>query len=134
MALKPIIDFGKQPHANAFLTLGEFEDEYFYNMVVGFDPDTDAIGLVQTNKREDLFNDKYAFYSKTSKRMIEHFAQTAKELKKFVSDGMVIEIGSNDGIMQDAWRGLGVRCIGVEPSANVAQIAKDGGHEVIVDF
>ena len=44
--LKPVIDFGKMPIANAFLTPDQFADEYFYQMVLGYDPETLAIGLV----------------------------------------------------------------------------------------
>ena len=43
-------------------------------------------------------------------------------------------MGSNDGIMLEAWKNLGVRAIGVEPSRNVAEASKSKGHEVIMKF
>lgn len=136
MSYIPVINFGKQPtHANGFVTKEEFGTEPFYDMVIGFDEETDAIRLMEPAAREVMFNDKYAFYSKTSKKMQKHFADTAEELKDFLGDGEVaVEIGSNDGIMQDAWKALGKQCIGVEPSGNVAEIAKNAGHTVIDGF
>lgn len=133
--IKPYINLGKQPkHANGFLTPEEFGKEEFFNMEIGFDQETKAVRLMEPCARELMFNDHYAFFSKTSQRMIRHFAETARHLMPFVKRGVVVEIGSNDGIMQDAWRDLGIKCIGVDPSANVAAEAQSHGHEVVVDF
>ena len=132
--LSPVIDFGQMPIANAFLTEDQFKDEYFYNMVLGYDPATHAIGLVNTVPPEKMFHDHYAFFSSTSKGMQKHFQETAEKLLPITGKGIVVEIGSNDGIMLEAWKNLGVRAIGVEPSANVAEVSKSRGHDVIVKF
>lgn len=136
MSYIPVINLGRQPkHANGYLTKEEIGTEEFFNMVIGYDPETDAIKLMETTPREVMFNDQYAFYSKTSKRMADHFAQTADDLKYFLrGDQVVVEIGSNDGIMQDAWMHLGKKCIGIEPSGNVAAIARLSGHTVYKEF
>lgn len=132
--LKPIIDFGKMPIANAFLNKNQFGDEFFFNMVIGYDHKTKAIGLVNTVPPEKMFHENYAFFSSTSKGMIKHFAETAKKLLPYAKKGIVVEMGSNDGIMLEAWKDLGVRAIGVEPSKNVADVSKNKGHEVINAF
>lgn len=132
--LQPVISFGKMPIANAFLTPDEFSSEYFYDMVLGFDPKTSAIGLLNKVPPEKMFHENYAFFSSTSKGMQSHFRQTAEKLIPFAKKGMVVEIGSNDGIMLEAWKNLGVRAIGVEPSKNVAEVSKLKGHDVIIDF
>ena len=132
--LNPVIDFGRMPIANAFLTPDQFETEYFYHMVLGYDPKTKAIGLVNTVPLSKLFHDHYAFYSSTSKGMQIHFADTAEKLLPYVKKGLVVELGSNDGIMLEAWKSLGVPAIGVEPSKNVAKVSKSKGHDVIVKF
>ncbi len=67
--LNPIIDFGRMPIANAFLTPDQFENEYFYNMILGYDPKTKAIGLVNKVPPEKMFHENYAFFSSTSKGM-----------------------------------------------------------------
>ena len=98
-SLKSVIDFGRMPIANAFLAPEEFASEYFYDMVVGYDRATDAIGLVNTVPPEKMFHGNYAFFSSTSKGMQKHFRETAEKLKPLVGEGMVVEVGSNDGIV-----------------------------------
>ncbi len=132
--LRPVIDFGKMPIANAFLTKEQFKDEFFYDMVIGFDPKTSAIGLVHTIPPEKMFHENYAFFSSTSKGMQKHFAETAKKLLPYAESSVVVEIGSNDGIMLEAWRELGVKAVGVEPSKNVADASRSRGHDVIGGF
>lgn len=132
--LNPIINFGKMPIANSFCTPDQFAQEYFYQMVLGFDSKTKAIGLVNRVPPENLFHDHYAFYSSTSKGMQIHFAQTAKKLLPIAKKGLVVELGSNDGIMLEAWRKLRVPAIGVEPSRNVAEVSIAAGHNVIIKF
>src|SRR3990167_3555802 len=132
--LQPVIDFGQMPIANAFLTPDQFAEEFFYHMVVGYDPKTQAIGLVNTVAPEKMFHDHYAFFSSTSKGMQIHFRQTAEKLLPYAKKGIVVEVGSNDGIMLEAWKELGVKAIGVEPSRNVALVSKAKGHQVINDF
>ncbi len=109
--LTPAIDFGKMPIANAFLTPAEFSSEFFYDMIVGYDPKTKAIGLVNTVPPEKMFHENYAFFSSTSKGMQSHFRETAQKLLPYAKKGIVVEIGSNDGIMLDAWREFGVKAI-----------------------
>lgn len=132
--LQPAIDFGKMPIANAFLTPEQFASEYFYPMVVGYDPATQAIGLVHRVPPEKMFHSEYAFFSSTSKGMQKHFRQTAEKLLSYAGEGIVVEVGSNDGIMLEAWKDLGVRAVGIEPSANVAAVSRGRGHWVIERF
>ncbi|KKR91463.1 MAG: hypothetical protein UU42_C0011G0009 [Candidatus Woesebacteria bacterium GW2011_GWA1_41_13b] len=132
--LKPVINFGKMPIANAFLVPEQFKDEYFYEMILGYDPVSKAIGLVNKVPAEKMFHENYAFFSSTSKGMQTHFRNTAKKLLPYADKAIVVEMGSNDGIMLEAWKDLGVRAIGVEPSKNVADVSRSRGHEVINEF
>lgn len=132
--MKPMIDFGKMPIANAFLLPEQFKDEYFYQMIVGYDPATYAIGLINKVPPEKMFHENYAFFSSTSKGMQIHFRQTAEKLLSYAGKGLVVEMGSNDGIMLEAWKDLGVAALGVEPSKNVAEVSRAKGHQVINKF
>src|SRR3989338_4126807 len=132
--LKPVIDFGKMPIANGFLMPKQFKDEYFFNMVLGYDPVTHAIGLINKVSPEKMFHGNYPFFSSTSKGMQIHFRETAEKLLSHAGKGIVVEMGSNDGIMLQAWKDLGVLAIGVEPSKNVAEVSRGKGHEVITKF
>lgn len=132
--LKPVIDFGKMPIANGFLAPDQFATEYFYDLILGFDPKTKAVGLVNKVPLEKMFHDHYAFYSSTSTGMQLHFAKTAEKLLPYAKKGLVVELGSNDGIMLEAWKNLGIPALGVEPSKNVADFSKSRGHDVIIQF
>ena len=102
--LKPVIDFGRMPIANGFLSPDQFATEYFYDLILGFDPETKAVGLVNKVPLEKMFHDHYAFYSSTSKGMQLHFAKAAEKLLPYAKKGLVVELGSNDGIMLEAWK------------------------------
>jgi SAM-dependent methyltransferase len=47
---------------------------------------------------------------------------------------MVIEIASNDGYLLQNFVEAGIPCLGIEPAANVARVARDKGIETIVQF
>jgi methylation protein EvaC len=49
-------------------------------------------------------------------------------------DPLVVEIGSNDGTMLQHFKGAGIRCLGVEPSTNVAAAARQRGLDMIDAF
>lgn len=132
--LEPVIDFGKMPVSNAFLMPEDFDKEYFFHMLLGYDAKTCAIGLINKVPPEKMFHDHYAFYSSTSKGMQKHFKETAEKLLPYANKGMVVEIGSNDGIMLEAWKNLGVEALGIEPSQNVAKVSEGRGHKVINKF
>ena len=85
-----------------------------------------------------MFNENYAFFSGTSRMMGEHFKNFSKYLLKNYlknsADPFVVEIGSNDGIMLQNFAKKGIRHLGVEPSANVAEVAAKKGINTIVEF
>lgn len=135
------ISFGKMPAANAFLRKEELEkEEYMYDMEVGFCEECKMVQLIEMPPYEKYIvpdavgKTNYAFYSSTSKFMEEHFAELAKEVEeRFLEEGdKVLEIGSNDGIMLKAFKKNSA--LGVEPSDNVADIARRLGIETISEF
>jgi methylation protein EvaC len=129
-AIKPFVSFGKQPIANGFLTKDQFKDEYFFDLEVAFCSNCMMVQLVSQPEREKMFNENYAFFSSTSKRMAEHFKGFANFIRKDYfhdKDPFVVELGSNDGIMLRNFAQANIRHLGVEPSANVAEEARKNG-------
>ena len=136
-SIAPFIDFGRMPIANGFLSPDEFVREYFFNLRVGFCPECKMVQLTEQVEREKMFHDHYAFFSSTSRRMAAHFEQFAADAKKTLAgkaDPFVAEIGSNDGIMLKHFAKDGIRHLGIEPSANVAEIAIKQGINTISRF
>ena len=133
----PFVDFGKMPIANAFSNKKDLENEYFFPMKVGFCENCNMVQLLEQPDREKMFHDSYAFFSSTSSYMIKHFSKFANEvasLQNLDKKSFVVEIGSNDGIMLQNFQKDNIPCLGIEPSTNVANVAKDKGIDVMTEF
>lgn len=136
-AYEPFISFGKQPIANGFLSKENFAKEYFFEMKVGYCAKCGMVQLVEQPDREQMFNENYAFFSGTSRLMAVHFQEFAEHvIQDYLrdKDPFVVEIGSNDGIMLQHFAAKKIRHLGIEPSANVAQVAIDKGINTITEF
>ena len=131
------IDFGKMPIANAFASKEDLENEYFFSMKVGFCENCKMVQLVEQPSREKMFHENYAFFSSTSENMRRHFQKFSKsveELQKLNCKSFVVEIGCNDGIMLENFVANNVPCLGIEPSKNVANVAREKNIEIINEF
>ena len=135
--MSAFMSFGKQPIANGFLTREQFPKEYFYDLEVAVCPRCSLFQLVEQPAPETMFHGDYAFFSQTSRGMQDHFESFAKWVmaEKLPSENaFVLELGSNDGIMLRHFTAAGIRCLGVEPSANVAAVARRSGVDTISEF
>lgn len=134
----PCLSLGQSPIANAFLRQEDLgKEELFFPLELGFCERCLMAQLVHTVDRDKLFHKSYAYYSSISKAMTEHFRCFAEDLTKEFLTGdqpLVVELGSNDGILLQAFDQARVRVLGVEPSANVAAVAREKGLETIVAF
>ena len=123
--VKPFMTFGKMPLANGFLDKKDFDNEFSYEMEVGF---SEKVSLFQLNEfphPKKIFNDKYPFFSGSSEYMKTHFYKYAEWLQKefLKSDSKLIEIGSNDGTFLKNFVKTNIDYIGFEPSKSVADQA-----------
>lgn len=134
--LVPVLDLGQQPLANAFRSAADTTEEYFFPLQVGFAEESKMVQLMVQPPPELMFHEDYAFFSGTSKHMAQHFEDFhASVLELGVGqDGFVVEIGSNDGILLRHFAERGMRHLGVEPSGNVAEVARAAGLEVLSSF
>lgn len=135
--IAPFLDFGRMPIANGFLTPDQFADEYFFDLRVAHCPRCSMVQLTELVDRSRMFHENYAFFSSTSAWMQRHFAAFAAfVLERYVAadDPFVVEIGSNDGIMLRHFAERGIRHLGIEPSANVADVARSRGVNTIGEF
>ena len=125
-----LMSFGQMPLGNGFVKEQHPEEEYFFEMSISVN---NEIGLLQLEEQPDpkkMFHESYAFFSRSSAFMKEHFKNMAQEItnlldEKFSRDEsqFVVEIGSNDGVMLEHLVNNGIKCLGVEPSLNVAEYA-----------
>ena len=124
--IKPFMSFGKMPIANGFLSKKNFKKEFFFKMEVGFSKELSLFQLNDHPKPTLMFNKNYPFFTSSSQCMINHFRQYSKWIKKnyFKNVKNIIEIGSNDGSFLKNFKSKNVNILGVEPSKNVANLAK----------
>ncbi len=135
--IAPFISFGKMPIANGFLSPEQFASEYFFELQVAFCGHCGMVQLLEQPAREQMFNENYAFYSSTSQGMKIHFQSFAEHVKRDYlksPDPFVVEIGSNDGIMIQNFAFQKIRHLGIEPSANVAAVARQKGIQTVCAF
>lgn len=135
--IAPFISFGKMPIANGFLSPGQFASEYFFDLQVVFCGHCRMVQLLEQPAREQMFNENYAFYSSTSQGMKIHFKSFAEHVRQDYlksPDPFVVEIGSNDGIMIQNFALQKIRHLGIEPSANVAAVARQKGIQTVCAF
>jgi SAM-dependent methyltransferase len=125
------------PRAGEYLKKEELsKPEISYPLDVYFCKSCTSVQLLDVIPREVLFEDYRYLSSVASKSVIEHFEAYAKEIKErfFKSNGLVVEIACNDGILLKPLCDIGVRAIGVDPAVNIVKVAKERGLEVINDY
>jgi methylation protein EvaC len=132
------ISYGNMPIANGFLKKEDFSTEYKFEMKVSFCDNCKMFQLIDQPDPKMMFHENYAFFSSTSKSMEIHFEKMAKNyFLNFIpnkEEAFVVELGSNDGIMLQHFAKLGIKHLGVEPSSNVAEVAREKGVECISAF
>jgi SAM-dependent methyltransferase len=85
---------------------------------------------------EDIFSD-YAYFSSYSDSWVAHaraYVEMAVERFGLGPDSLVMEVASNDGYLLRHVVERGIPALGIEPAANVAEVARDLGIETIVRF
>ena len=136
--ISPFMTFGRMPIANGFLTEAEIRSEYFFELAPAFCSRCGTVQLMEQPPPEEMFHEQYAFHSSTSACMQAHFAALAglvmDRVLKGRADPFVVELGSNDGIMLRHFKNARVRHLGIEPSANVADVARAQGIRTISAF
>lgn len=136
--IEPFMSFGKMPIANGFLTADQITSEYFFELAPAFCGHCGMFQLIDQPAPEKMFHENYAFFSSTSRHMQAHFKEFAELVMSRVfpgrNDPFVVELGSNDGIMLRHFKDAGYRHLGIEPSENVAEVARAQGIQTLSEF
>ena len=135
--VKPFINFGEMPIANAFICKKDINTEYKFELKIGFCNECKMVQLFEQPAREKMFHENYSFFSSTSNYMIEHFKNFYRtvKLKQNLNDkSFVLELGCNDGILLNNFKKSNIGCLGIEPSENVADVAIEKGLNIIKEF
>ncbi len=134
----PFADLQNCPPSNAMLTKEcLYEPEIYYPLVVEV---CDRCYLAQVDEHKsarEIFDSDYTYFSSFSRSWLEHaarYAAMATERFGLNSQSQVVEIASNDGYLLQYFQQRDIPVLGVEPTANTAEVATAKGITTIVDF
>ena len=125
-----MVDFGELPLAGGFLEEKDVAGEQRYPLAVHVCGACALVQIVEPVDPDVLFQD-YSFSASTIAGLVRHFEGYADWLVGRFQPELVVEFGCNDGVLLEPLRRLGVRSIGVDVSANITELARERGHDVI---
>ena len=133
--LHSILDFGNVALAGGFLLPRDFKDERKYPLELCICEECCLLQVVNVVSAGSLFKN-YFYFSSAIGTLRNHFEDYARDVSdRFLSkSSLVVEIGSNDGVLLRPFRALGMRTLGVDPARNIVQAQSNQGIEIVNDF
>ncbi|MFN2389296.1 MAG: class I SAM-dependent methyltransferase [Actinomycetota bacterium] len=135
--LTEIISLGRMPLANALVTERNLtEQEKTFPLDLAFCSHCTLVQITESVPPEDLFMEYpyFSSYSETMVREAETLVARMVEQQELGSRSLALEVASNDGYLLQHYVGHGVKVLGIDPAANVAQVAVKKGIPTIVRF
>ncbi len=132
------VDLINSPASNSYLSQEQLnEPETFYPLKIYVCEACKLVQIDEYKKSDDIFDKDYAYFSSFSTSWLAH----AKEYVEMIThkldlhtDSLVTEVASNDGYLLQYFKEINIPCIGIEPTASTAKVAKEKGITVIEDF
>ena len=134
---KIVLDLGQQPFANSFRKSStEALELQRFPLQLVWCKHCNHFHLSNVASREDLFSN-YLYQSGTSKTLDMYFDWMAQKIIQESGSnkqGVVFEIGCNDGSQLDHFKKMDWITYGVDPASNLVPLATAKGHLVKVGF
>jgi hypothetical protein len=131
------VDLGMSPPCESYLSRDELDHgETFYPLHVRVCAECLLVQLPAYISPEEIFS-HYAYFSSYSESWVTHarqFVGAAVDRFGLDSDSFIVEVASNDGYLLQHALDRGIRCLGIEPAANVARVAVEKGVPTEVIF
>ena len=130
-------DLGVAPLSNAYLAADQLDRmEPFYPLRV-FVCETCLLVQLRAFQNPDRIFGDYAYFSSFSTSWLRHaedYATMAVGRFGLAGESLVVEVASNDGYLLQFFRDRGIPVLGIEPAANVAEVAEGRGIPSLVRF
>jgi 2-polyprenyl-3-methyl-5-hydroxy-6-metoxy-1,4-benzoquinol methylase len=130
-------DLGMSPLANSYLTPEQCNGmEPFYPLRALVCERCYLVQLEEYESPRRIFSD-YAYFSSYSTSWLEHsqhYATAMVERFGLGTESHVVEVASNDGYLLQYFKDRGIPVLGIEPAANVAEVAVQKGLPTLVEF
>ena len=135
--LERVITIGPHPNANSYIATAQLEkEEIYFPLDVYLCNGCSLLQLGHTINPKILFGD-YVYVSSTSQLFVNHFKEYANSVFTdflLTKKSLVVDIGSNDGVLLKSFKDLGCDVLGVDPVSAIAEVAKANGVNTIIDF
>src|SRR5712671_1780749 len=131
------VDLGASPLVQSFLSSDKLNQmEPFYPLQVFVCDKCFLVQLQEFVAPENIFSD-YLYFASYSDTWLAHAKRYTDEMMRrfpISEKSLVIEIASNDGYLLQYFAEKNIPVLGVEPAANVAQVAAKKGISSITKF
>jgi len=132
-----VIDLGMSPLCESYVPADHLNKvEAFYPLVVHVCHECFLVQIDEYVPPEDIFTE-YAYFSSYADSWVQHakdYTEMIIERLGLTSDSLVVELASNDGYLLQHFVNRSIPVLGVEPAANVAQVAIEKNIPTLVEF
>lgn len=133
-----LIDLVNSPASNSFLSEEQLnEPEVFYPLKVFVCDNCFLVQVDEYKKSDAIFDSNYAYFSSYSSTWLQHakaYTEMITERFGYTADSLVIEIASNDGYLLQYFKEKNIPVMGIEPTANTAEVAIGKGIRTVIEF
>lgn len=132
-----VVDLGMSPLCESYVSLEQIDQmEPFYPLHVFVCDKCYLVQLQQYVSREAIFTE-YAYFSSFSESWLRHcsnYVDLMMSRFQFNDASYIAELASNDGYLLQYFVAKGIPVLGIEPAANVAEVAVQKGVPTLVKF
>jgi SAM-dependent methyltransferase len=134
---RTFVDLGSSPPCEGYLRGDQLDQpEVFYPLHVRICDRCLLVQLPAYVDAHDIFSD-YAYFSSYSDSWVAHAGRFVEEMTARLgldASSLVVEVASNDGYLLQHVVARGIPVVGIEPAANIAQVALERGVRTEVVF
>lgn len=132
------IDLGTAPPSNAFLRPQDLDRPEMHLPLKAYTcAQCHLVQIDEVLAHDALFSSDYVYFSSFSPSWLTHarrYVEKAVERLQLGPESLVMEVASNDGYLLQYVLERGIACVGIEPTASTAKVARDKGIESLEVF
>ena len=136
--LTMFLDLGFTPPADQFKRKDQLtEEEIYYPLRACICEECSLVQLNYIVSPEILYRNDYPYESSITQAGRKHWESFAEKVVSRFSLGkndLVVDIGSNVGVLLEAFKNRGVKIQGVDPAANIVLLAEKRGINTVCDL
>ena len=125
--LELVLDYGNMPLAGGFFPVEDERSRQVFPMTLVRCEDCTLLQIAETINPEAIFS-TYSYASSVNRMLVAHNSELASRLSDMLpTEGLIVEIGCNDGVLLKPLLRLGAKVVGVDPSDVAQRAADDNG-------